>query len=91
MIVRFGAAICGALVLGGISSAAVAQSGIASVYAYAGEKTASGERAHPGGLTAAHRTLPLARACASPTKAMVSAFSCGSMIGDRSCAGASST
>jgi peptidoglycan lytic transglycosylase len=53
MIVRFGAAICGALVLGGISSAAVARSGIASVYAYAGEKTASGERAHPGGLTAA--------------------------------------
>ena len=27
------------------------------VYAYAGEKTASGERAKPGGLTAAHRTL----------------------------------
>src|SRR4029450_8671498 len=60
MIVRFGAAICGALILGGISSAAIAQSGIASVYAYAGEKTASGERAHPGGLTAAHRTLPFA-------------------------------
>jgi len=58
MIVRFGAAICGALVFVGISSAAIAQSGIASVYAYAGEKTASGERAHPGGLTAAHRTLP---------------------------------
>ncbi|HET9687236.1 MAG TPA: septal ring lytic transglycosylase RlpA family protein [Pseudolabrys sp.] len=58
MNVRFGAAICGALILGGISSAAVAQSGIASVYAYAGEKTASGERAHPAGLTAAHRTLP---------------------------------
>jgi rare lipoprotein A len=58
MIVRFGAAICGALILGGISSVAIAQSGIASVYAYAGEKTASGERAHPGGLTAAHRTLP---------------------------------
>src|SRR4029453_11065521 len=58
MIVRFSAAICGALIFGGISSAAIAQSGIASVYAYAGEKTASGERAHPGGLTAAHRTLP---------------------------------
>jgi rare lipoprotein A len=33
-------------------------SGIASVYSYSGSKTASGERANPGGLTAAHRTLP---------------------------------
>lgn len=33
-------------------------SGIASVYGYGGSKTASGERAHPGGLTAAHRSLP---------------------------------
>ncbi|MBZ0149309.1 MAG: septal ring lytic transglycosylase RlpA family protein [Pseudorhodoplanes sp.] len=31
--------------------------GMASVYAYTGEKTASGQRAHPHGLTAAHRTL----------------------------------
>ena len=38
--------------------AAQAQTGIASIYAYAGSKTASGQRAHPGGLTAAHRTLP---------------------------------
>jgi rare lipoprotein A len=37
---------------------AKAQSGIASVYAYGGAKTASGERANPGGLTAAHRSLP---------------------------------
>ena len=37
---------------------AVAQSGIASVYSYKGSKTASGERAHPSGMTAAHRTLP---------------------------------
>jgi len=36
----------------------MAQSGIASIYAYAGEKTASGQRANPGGFTAAHRTLP---------------------------------
>ncbi|MGB6314393.1 MAG: septal ring lytic transglycosylase RlpA family protein [Pseudolabrys sp.] len=36
----------------------MAQSGIASVYAYAGERTASGEHAKPSGLTAAHRTLP---------------------------------
>ena len=34
------------------------QTGIASVYAYAGSRTASGERAQPRGLTAAHRTLP---------------------------------
>jgi rare lipoprotein A len=35
-----------------------AETGVASVYAYAGEKTASGERANPSALTAAHRTLP---------------------------------
>ena len=32
--------------------------GIASVYGYKGSRTASGEYARPGGLTAAHRTLP---------------------------------
>ena len=50
--------ICGAAVLfvTGLTSA-MAQSGIASVYAYSGTKTASGERANPSGLTAAHRTL----------------------------------
>jgi rare lipoprotein A len=37
---------------------AQAQSGIASVYSYRSGKTASGERAHPSGLTAAHRSLP---------------------------------
>ena len=37
---------------------AAAQSGIASVYSYKGSKTASGERAQPHGLTAAHRSLP---------------------------------
>jgi rare lipoprotein A len=36
----------------------MAESGIASVYAYSGQRTASGERAQPNGLTAAHRTLP---------------------------------
>ena len=41
-----------------IPMTASAQSGIASVYAYVGEKTANGERASPSGLTAAHRTLP---------------------------------
>jgi len=39
------------------SNGAMAESGIASVYAYSGSKTASGERANPAGLTAAHRTL----------------------------------
>jgi rare lipoprotein A len=34
------------------------QSGIATIYSYHGSKTASGETAHPKGLTAAHRTLP---------------------------------
>src|SRR5690242_1094058 len=37
---------------------AFAQSGIASVYAYRGEKTANGEWANPRRLTAAHKTLP---------------------------------
>src|SRR5262245_39796844 len=58
MIVRFGAAICGVLIFIGISSAALAQSGIASVYAYAGGRTASGGRAERGGLTAGDGTLP---------------------------------
>lgn len=39
------------------STRAMAESGIASVYAYSGCKTASGERTIPAGLTAAHRTL----------------------------------
>ena len=39
------------------SASAMAEFGIASVYAYSGSKTASGERANPAGLTAAHRTL----------------------------------
>jgi rare lipoprotein A len=37
---------------------AEAQSGIASIYSYKGGRTASGERVHPSGLTAAHRSLP---------------------------------
>jgi rare lipoprotein A len=58
MDVRLGAALCGALILFGCSSAALAESGIASIYAYRGERTANGERAQPSGFTAAHRTLP---------------------------------
>jgi rare lipoprotein A len=49
--------ICGAAALFVIGSSAMAESGIASVYAYSSSKTASGERANPAGLTAAHRTL----------------------------------
>jgi rare lipoprotein A len=57
MDVNLSAAICGGVMLVAWSSAAIAESGLASVYAYSGGKTASGERANPGGLTAAHRTL----------------------------------
>jgi peptidoglycan lytic transglycosylase len=49
--------ICGAAAVIAGSTSAMAESGIASVYAYSGSKTASGERANPAGLTAAHRTL----------------------------------
>ena len=48
--------VCAGLLFTG--GAAHAESGIASIYAYNGSKTASGERANPGGMTAAHRTLP---------------------------------
>jgi rare lipoprotein A len=37
---------------------ALAESGVASVYAYSGQRTANGERARADGLRAAHRTLP---------------------------------
>jgi peptidoglycan lytic transglycosylase len=37
---------------------ASAQSGIASIYSYKSSRTASGERAHPAAMTAAHRSLP---------------------------------
>lgn len=58
MFVRLGAAICGVTIMFACSSAVMAESGIASIYAYDGEKTANGEHANPRGLTAAHRTLP---------------------------------
>jgi rare lipoprotein A len=54
---RLAAALSSAFILAGFSTA-LAETGIASVYAYSGSKTASGERANPTGLTAAHRTLP---------------------------------
>jgi rare lipoprotein A len=52
----FASALIGCLV--GVPLTASAQSGVASVYAYDGGRTASGEHASPGALTAAHRTLP---------------------------------
>jgi rare lipoprotein A len=58
MLVRVGAAICSAMIVFGCPSMALAESGVASVYAYSGQLTANGERARSDGLTAAHRTLP---------------------------------
>jgi rare lipoprotein A len=58
MVSRFGAALCGVVMFVGCTPAAMAQSGIASVYAYRGERTANGEQAQPNDFTAAHRTLP---------------------------------
>jgi len=57
MYVRIGAAMCVAAMVLACPAIAAAESGLASVYAYSGEKTANGERASPRGLTAAHRTL----------------------------------
>jgi rare lipoprotein A len=57
MIVRSFLAAC-LLCVSSLTGTAQAESGVASVYAYAGGKTASGERANPHALTAAHRTLP---------------------------------
>jgi rare lipoprotein A len=59
MIGRSLAAICFCLTVAGpLAGTAQAETGIASVYGYDGQKTANGERANPRGLTAAHRTLP---------------------------------
>jgi peptidoglycan lytic transglycosylase len=58
MMMRLAAALCGVSMLLAVSPVANAQSGIASVYAHSGGRTASGEAVSPGALTAAHRTLP---------------------------------
>jgi len=58
MILRLAAVLCGVAIFIAVSAAANAQSGIASVYAYAGGRTASGEHASPNDMTAAHRSLP---------------------------------
>jgi rare lipoprotein A len=47
-----------ALCILSLGVAEAGQSGIASVYAYRGEKTANGEFVQPHHFTAAHRTLP---------------------------------
>ena len=51
----------GAIALGmfvSIPHASSGQTGIASIYGYKGGRTASGQRANPAHLTAAHRSLP---------------------------------
>ena len=60
------------------SVSAKAQSGIASVYS--NEKTANGEYAHAGRLTAAHRTLPFG------TRVLVTNVSSGRSVVQRTCA-----
>ena len=57
MFVRLRAALCGAAIVFSCSTA-MAESGIASVYAHGGGRTASGERVNSSELTAAHRNLP---------------------------------
>jgi rare lipoprotein A len=56
MKLRLAAALCGVSILFAFSPIAHAQSGLASIYS--GGRTANGERAAAGGLTAAHRSLP---------------------------------
>ncbi len=56
MKLRLGAAICGASLLLAFAPVSHAQSGMASIYS--GGRTANGQRASAGALTAAHRTLP---------------------------------
>ena len=57
MFVRI-AVLCGISLLFVAPPAALAQSGIASIYAYSGGKTASGEVASPSAITPTHQTLP---------------------------------
>lgn len=54
----FAAAICASVIgMGHMADTAHARTGVASWYKM-GKVTANGERFNPGGLTAAHRTLP---------------------------------
>ena len=67
-----------------------AESGIASVYAYDGGKTASGERANPHALTAAHRTLPFGTQVKVTNKRTATSSWSASTTAARSSAAASS-
>jgi peptidoglycan lytic transglycosylase len=58
MMLRAATALCGAFLMFATVPPANAQSGIASVYAYKGGRTANGERVSPSALTAAHKSLP---------------------------------
>ena len=58
MMMHAAAALCGAFLMFATVPVANAQSGIASVYATKGGRTANGEHASPRALTAAHKTLP---------------------------------
>ncbi len=58
MMLRVAAALCGAFLMLATVPVANAQSGIASVYATKGGRTANGEQVSPRALTAAHKTLP---------------------------------
>ena len=58
MLLRMAAVLCGAFLMIVCIPAANAQSGIASVYAYNGGRTANGEHVSSRALTAAHKTLP---------------------------------
>ena len=60
----FVASVCVIGVMASTSVKSSAQSGIASVHP--GGRTASGEHAHSQDMTAAHRSLPSERRCASP-------------------------
>jgi rare lipoprotein A len=50
--------LCAALAIACFAAPAFAENCIASRYGYGGGRTASGERMHPGGITAAHRSRP---------------------------------
>lgn len=58
MALRRPVALYSAILFLAASLPAFAENGIASVYAYSGSRTASGEPTNPAGFTAAHRTLP---------------------------------
>ena len=58
MLLRTSAALCGVTMLAALTGAANAQTGVASIYAYTGTRTANGEHVSSNAMTAAHRSLP---------------------------------